>query len=246
MTNNNFMAAMKPGILALLSLFCTAALQAQEEDFILKEFDLSEFLAIESEVIGEVEYRQGAEYALAAEGKDEFVNDLIAEVKGGVLHLSMEKDLKKYALKRKKDQLVLRITSPDLEKIAVRGMENIRLDGMVETEDLVIESKGVGKVSAENILADRLTVISSGVGKTELRGTVSAVDIDSEGVGKIDTEELTAEDVSVNSSGIGSITVYASRSVKVRSQGVGGVVYYGEPENVDIEKNGIGKIRAGK
>lgn len=246
MTNNKMMAMMKPGIFAFLFLLCTIGLEAQEDDFILKEFDLTEFSAIESEVIGEVEYRQGAAYSLVTEGKDEFVNDLIAEVRDGVLYLSMEKDVKKYVLKRKKDRLTLRITSPDLEKIAVHGMEDIRLEGRIETEDLVIESKGVGKVDAENIVADRLTVISSGVGKTELRGTVSVVDIDSEGVGKIHTEELAAEDVSVNSAGVGGVTVYASRSVKIRSKGVGGVVYYGEPENIDIEKNGIGKIRAGK
>ena len=68
--------------------------------------------------------------------------------------------------------------------------------------------------------------------------------IECSGVGDVDTYALNAHMVSLEHSGVGDADIYADESVSIEFSGVGSINYKGSPENREIQKGGIGSVKA--
>jgi hypothetical protein len=64
------------------------------------------------------------------------------------------------------------------------------------------------------------------------------------GASNMRAEELRSEHTRISLSGAGSAHVFASEKLEASLSGVGSIRYYGEPNNINIDKSGIGTIRA--
>ena len=70
--------------------------------------------------------------------------------------------------------------------------------------------------------------------------------IEQDGVGNVEIiGTFSVPELAIDSEGVGNVSCHASEYLKVRSDGIGGVTYYGNPAETDLSKNGIGKIKAG-
>lgn len=222
----------------------TATAQSDSR-IITKNYNVGNFSAIESGIVGNIVFTQSDVTSVTAEGDEKMVNRLIVIVEGDELKLSME-DNTRIKFRNKGAKLTIKVSSPNLYKIDSDGVGNITLDGVVKTENLHIDSDGVGNVTASQLECGRLTVESDGVGNVRLKGKGQFAEYESNGVGNIDVQEFLAEDVIVNSNGVGSVKCYASKTIELYSTGVGSVVYYGEPNIKALEKNGVGSVKQGK
>lgn len=104
---------------------------------------------------------------------------------------------------------------------------------------------GVGNITASGIEGPSLEVSSSGVGAIQLAGKVEELSVQVDGVGSFDSTELDAKKAKVVSTGVGMTTVKATESIDIKATGVGGVIYYGAPQEKKIDARGIGSVRAG-
>lgn len=232
--------------LALLAVFFTSCSTtgAQSSRSATDQFDVTPFTAIESSVVANIEIRQSSNTSVTAEGSERLLDLLEVRMDNGKLVLDMEdRHLKKF--KGNTDKLVIAITTPTLSEIDFEGVGNIEIHGTFSTPELIIDSEGVGNFKANNLDVEFIRISSEGVGNTTLGGKADRVEISSEGVGNVNASKLVSRSATVSSEGVGNVSCHASEYLKVRSDGIGGVTYYGNPTETDFSKSGIGKIKAG-
>lgn len=208
------------------------------------QFEVTEFTAIESSVVANIHIKQSPTVSVTAEGSEELLNILDVRMDNDKLILTMEdRFLKRH--KGRADKLVISISTPTLTRLDFDGVGNIEIDGAFSTPELTIDSEGVGNLRADKLDAESIYISSEGVGNISLGGKTDKVEIKSQGVGNINTTKLTSRSAVVTSQGVGNVSCYASQHLKVRSEGIGNVTYYGNPADKELNKEGLGKIKAG-
>ena len=212
---------------------------------ITRNYNVRDFVKIESETAADIRFTQSPDFSVRAEGNQDAIDELQVTVKNGTLVLKNSKSFLK-TRKSKRSKVTLFISSPDLQKINSDGVGNITLQGEVSVNGLVIDSDGVGNISAENLICKRLSVDSDGVGNITLKGQAQLIEVRSDGVGNVNLQEMRANNVRVNSDGVGNLRVFASESVDIHADGIGNVTYYGNPAQKHIHKDGIGRVKAGE
>lgn len=236
-------------LMLLLSLSACAQSNKNNTDSdktISRDYNVSAFHAIESEIVGNIIFTQSETTKVSAEGEEKWVNNLVVKVENGTLKLDKKKDIKNTLFGgRKTQRLTVYVSAPDISHLDLDGVGNMRFEGNVHLESLSIDSDGVGNFHAEQLTCGRLKVESDGVGNITLKGKGQFAEYLSDGVGNIDATKFEAEDAIVRSSGVGNVKCYASKSIELYGNGVGNITYYGNPEVKSLSKNGIGKVKSG-
>jgi hypothetical protein len=226
-------------LISISSISCAQTRQSKDE------FDVSNFTTIRSSVVGNIEVRQASLTSVTAEGSEAMLDLLDVKMNNQTLVLKMEDRLMK-RIRNNANKLTIYVSTPFLTHIDSEGVGNITIKGNFDTPELIIESDGVGNINADYLNADKVKIDSEGVGNISIGGNAESLDINSEGVGNINTRELITPNAIVISEGVGNISCYASEYLKINSEGIGNVTYYGKPKDTNLNKDGIGKIKAGK
>lgn len=229
----------------LITLLLTGCLTTNGQSrYVTDQFDVSPFTAIESSVVANIQIRQSSQTAVTAEGSEHLLNSLDVRMEGNKLVLDMEDRL----LKKQQgasDKLTITITTPTLTHVDFEGVGNLQILGPFTGEELHIDSEGVGNFKAENLDIGFISLTSEGVGNNTLAGKADRLEINSEGVGNVNASNLEARSAVVHSEGIGNVSCRATEYLKIHTDGIGGVTYYGRPAQTDLSKEGIGRIKAG-
>lgn len=219
---------------------------AQNNKIVSKNYTVSSFNAIESDIVGNIIFTQSANTSVSAEGDEDMVNRLIVKVEKGILKLSSKKDIRKsWFGNRKSKRMTVRISSPEITSLKNEGVGSVKLDGTIKTGDFKLESDGVGSFEANRLECNRIRIESEGVGSINLKGSAQFAEFISDGVGSIQAQDFKAEDIVVRLSGVGSIKCYASKTAELYGSGVGSITYYGNPRITKMDKSGVGGIKSG-
>jgi hypothetical protein len=118
-------------------------------------------------------------------------------------------------------RLSLRITTPDLNAFAVQG---------------------AGDVEIRDASGDALAVVLSGAGEVSATGAVQSLNARINGAGDMDLSKLSAVDATVYVNGAGELSVNVSGTLEAELNGVGNIRYSGNPQKVEPQINGVGRI----
>lgn len=163
----------------------------------------------------EVFIKVGENTSLEIEGDDNLLQYIRTRVKGDRLEIDTRKNI------RPKKDLVIRITTPELEKII---------------------SSGASTVSVSNINSEVFKIILSGASSINLDGSTDKFRVEMSGAGSLDAYNLKAKDVDISISGACSADVYASEYLDAEVSGVGSIEYAGNPSKVNTNVSGVGSI----
>ncbi len=111
-------------------------------------------------------------------------------------------------------------------------------------EDLKIELSGAGAIDMDLEL-ESLELEISGAGAADLKGTTKFAHVRMSGAGGLSGKEFEVESCKIRISGVGGAELSVLESIDAKVSGVGGVTYYGNPENVYSNVSGIGTIKRG-
>lgn len=231
-------------LLVLALLLLTTGISCAQSRLTKDEFEVSNFTAIKSSVVGNIEVRQASQTSVTAEGNETMLDLLEVRMENETLVLKMD-DRRKRKFRNNSNKLTIYVNTPYLKHIDSEGVGNITVKGDFETPELTILSDGVGNINADNLNIGNVKIDSEGVGNISLAGNAESIEISSQGVGNINTRKLTSQNAIVISEGVGNVSCYASEYLKIDSEGIGNVTYYGKPKKTNLNKDGIGKIRAG-
>lgn len=105
-----------------------------------------------------------------------------------------------------------------------------------------VEVMGGGAINVTNLKTDKFKLKISGIAKAALAGEVNLFDANISGAAQVVADPLIAKESDVKLSGSGNVSVYASKKLKVHVNGIGKVIYYGEPRDVDQKISGTGEV----
>ena len=219
--------------------------------------DLSEkpFKAIDIDVVASVYYTQnnGDECSVRLDYsaiKDaEFVQKLKEKLKvvyrDGEVKIGLAGRLKMPdAYNSEKNRLKVYITSPDLVKIAQKGMGSFHAK-TINSDRLEIDNEGVGSVKIGKILANKLEVTNEGVGSVSIDDAKGDVmKIDNEGVGSVKISKIEMGSLKLDNEGVGSVNLdmFKGGSLIIKNEGVGSVKAKVDCQSVNATSGGVGGV----
>jgi hypothetical protein len=196
---------------------------------------ITEFSGVELEGIGNVILTQDSGASLRFEGEDNILKVMKAEVKGVVLVISTDKNIKPTK------PLTIYVSSREIKSLEVEGSGEISAAKTIMSPALKLSISGSGKMKLE-VNTQKMAVSIQGSGQTQLSGTVPSFEGEIDGSGKITAPDLRTETSDVSISGSGIIEIFASQKVKGEVNGSGNIYYHGVPEKVLSSINGSGTI----
>jgi hypothetical protein len=230
---------MKTLLTLFVSLLWMAPLQAQEQ---VRE--LGAFTSINLACPATVYITQGKTQKITLTGHEEDLERIITDVKGKKLIIKTQEDNSWFTWKNTSSlrNIVIHITIPDIEGIAVSGSGQVITKSPIKTSslDLSIAGSGSMKLQAD---AREISMKISGSGSIEVEGKSKSNEISIAGSGSIRAEKLLAEDYDISISGSGSCRIYASKSLNSRIAGSGNIYYKGDPDQVNNKTAGSGRIK---
>lgn len=181
------------------------------------------FSSIDLEGTARLEVTIGSPVSLSLEGRDEFLQRLKTEVEGDTLYIRSKR--RDWISAGTNPRVTLRITVPHLASLNLEGGNDVSLKGFNGGKsDLRLEGathlKGTGHL-------EELTVFMAGAGHADLK-------------------DLVADDARITVAGVGSVFVHPKNSLNATMNGVGAILYTGNPREVNTHMNGLGTIARGE
>jgi hypothetical protein len=178
-----------------------------------REIDMSGLAAIDMQGNWQVKLIHGPDPSATVEGAQDLLETLFVQRRGDFLALRMPKQ------RNDKRKLTLSATLPELNRLHVQGVVEIRFEGF-SSEHLSIRMQGVSKI----------------VGR---KGRINALDLRSEGVSRMDLSDLPVEQADLDCEGVFNIDLsMAGGELSGRVKGTGKVRYGGEVSRETILREG--------
>lgn len=210
-------------ICALLA--ATISMSACEKDRITgsgsvktEERTLTGFTKVSTSGSTNVFITQGAEFNVMVKAYENLIPYLETEVVNGTLEVHYKENTNV-----KNDNSEVYITLPALTGAYISGSANIETDGIFNGSTLEASISGSGNLTFDAGTYDEFNYSSSGSGNLKAFGVTTKY-----------------SDISISGSGNAETT--ATQSLNVRISGSGTVYYKGDPETVDTEISGSGKV----
>jgi len=202
-------------------------------------YPITSFSEMEVKGYFEVILTQGMEEKVSIEIDEKAREYVLVENKGNklIINNSVEKGAKKTK------KMIVHVTLKDLKSLTAEGVGKIRSESQLNLDDLSIVVKSVGNVELD-LKCNVLNLNHAGVGDIKLKGQSKQSEFTYSGVGNIEAFDLISEEVKVRHSGVGKTDVNATEKLSVTSSGIGSVNYKGNPADKQIQKNGIGSVKA--
>lgn len=194
-----------------------------EGEVVTQELKLDAFDGISMSIAAEVIITQGSPQKVVVEAQQNIIDNLKKAVRSDTWHIEFEKNV------REAKPVIVRITIPKLEDIALTGSGKIRTQGAFKNQsdmDIALSGSGIVDITTE---VDEVDVHLSGSGKIMLAGAAKELEIAISGSGKITATDMTANECEVHISGSGDAMVNVTNTLSTAISGSGDVQYKGSP-----------------
>ncbi|MCC8088739.1 MAG: DUF2807 domain-containing protein [Rikenellaceae bacterium] len=183
------------------------------------------FNSVNVSIDGSVELIPSRERLINLTSYDNHHEYIVIKQEGNVLYISYAKGVN---LTKTKNTVVIMMSDP-IESVVNNGTASVTIKVPV-TDEFDVKTTGSGKLTAMNVVCDKIFINIAGSGPVYLTGECSEIDIVSSGRSAVDCEYLTVNQARISQTGSGSIVVAPYRSLWVNTVGAGTVYYIGDPE----------------
>ncbi len=180
---------------------------------------VSRFDAIEMDGSARLEIAVGESESLTINGSDKAVEHTSTDVRGNTLHIKTSS--KDWGWNGKRSRIIVRIGVPHLSALRLQGGNDVQLTGF---------KGGTSRVDVD------------GAARLHASGELDELTVDMEGAGFADLGDLIATDAHVTVDGIGQVIVHPKDTLNATMNGIGAILYTGNPRQVNTHMNGLGTI----
>lgn len=220
----------------LITLFLISGVNAQK-----RTVDVSSFSELSFAVPGTLYIKQGNETKVVVDCSDEIFDRLEFESRGPRLVIRKEGRWN-WRDGFRKSELDVYVTVKNLDALSLSGSGTIEGDNQIKTNDFELSVSGSGDINLD-LEADYIDISVSGSGDIELTGNAEKIGARISGSGKVDASDMEAKIFKASISGSGNCYANASEEISARVSGSGNIYYSGNPERVDSNSSGSGRIR---
>jgi hypothetical protein len=205
---------------------------------IMIERQVSNFHAVSLAGIGELHIEVGDEEKLLIQAEDNLLEYIDSQVQDGSLNIGLRPGVSLDP--QKPINYFLSVKS--LDSISVSGLGNANAPAL-KAGNFKVAISGSGSVELQSLEADQLEVVISGLGSLAIgEGKVGDQAINISGSGIYKAQELQSDNADVEISGLGNATIWADKNLKVKISGSGVVEYAGDPQKIESDISGAGKL----
>lgn len=187
----------------------------------------------------------GRNYAIAATGPEDVIEELEIRQNGRSLIVSRKEEKGwKIGWDKRKTSALVTVTMPLIRAATLSGAGDLTVVTATPEDSFGAKLSGSGNMSVENSRAKAVDLSLTGAGNMTVRGVADTVNAQLTGSGSMDAVALPAREVTVSLSGAGNITASASELATGTLSGVGNVDIAGAARCA-VRKSGIGDVRCG-
>jgi hypothetical protein len=117
----------------------------------------------------------------------------------------------------------------DISSLTIRGAADVEM-GILSTSVLDVSMSGAGQFSLDQLEADSLNILISGVSNVEVSGAAAHVKIDIPDAGSVNFDDLKIKTVNATISGLGSATLWVTDQLTGNISGGGNFSHYTDPQ----------------
>ncbi|NUQ24329.1 MAG: DUF2807 domain-containing protein [Saprospiraceae bacterium] len=193
-----------------------------------------DFTGIDVRMSARVFVRQGDDFEVTVEGKQNIIDELERDVHNGVWKIEIDRCV------RDVGDLTIFITMPDITSLKMSGSGDIVSENTLLVDDIEIEISGSGDIDL-SLEADEINSRISGSGDLIFEGLADELDLAITGSGDLRAFGLTLRTADINISGSGDAEVFVNELLIVRISGSGDVFFKGDPI-LDVTITGSGRV----
>jgi hypothetical protein len=225
------------GGLILIVTSCMIPFNCERGDGNTKIFNvkISSVKGVDLNVGGDVYITKGLEQSITIETDENIYRLLIARNKNGLLYLDNDNSICP-------TKLIIRVTIPEVNKVAVNGSGNITVNDNFETNGFKAEIDGSGDILVKNLKATTMNFSIDGSGDIEATGNSDITRAEIDGSGNISLTGLNSRIGFAQINGSGDIRLSVIEEINSQINGSGSIGYKGNPGRLKTQVNGSGSI----
>lgn len=181
---------------------------------------------------------QGQKEAMRLEADQDDIEKFVYRQDGEHLYLSSA-ERSNWADQQK---MVIYVTVKNLDELSFEGVGRLECSSQLIIPSLKVRVEGVGSVSLW-LKCKTLDASMEGMGKLKLKGSANTAKLSMEGAGKLDAFGLQAANVNVKLEGVGKAEVHCTDKLEAYNDGIGKILYQGNPRTVKKTNSGLGSIQ---
>ncbi|KAF0234969.1 MAG: hypothetical protein FD181_3597 [Prolixibacteraceae bacterium] len=217
-------------------IFSVSVLAQEEQNWPSKSYEIGSFTRIKLAGGFKVYLIQGDACIVTVKSTNSDVFDNI-KITNYQNEVSIQMDASLFQYRR----VSLYITFKTLEKLYIEGGVNLKTNGFLDLNDFDVHIEGGANVDL-NMKAENVKVYGEGGFLFELKGVAEKLDVTVKGAGHVSASELKTKDVSFVVAGFGTGSVYATKSLYAKIEGVGKLRYKGNPQ-INQNIDGLGSVK---
>lgn len=227
----------------LAVLFISISLSAQQiNDPNAEVRSAKDFHGISVSNAFDVYLNQGNEEAVAVSAASTKDRDMIkVEVKGGILHVSLDKDWK---WTRGDKKLKAYISFKQIDQLKVSGACDVFISGTLKADALNINQSGASDIKGK-LDVNKLTVDLSGASDMTVTGKATQVSVEASGASDFKGYDLITDVCDARASGASDIKITVNKELSAQASGASDVKYRGNGVTKDIKSSGASSVSKG-
>ncbi len=178
---------------------------------------------------------QGDNQSVTVEADDNLHEYILTEVRGNVLHVYTEANIRDAERKR------VYVTMKDIESAQTSSAGDIVGETPVTAEKLELSASSAGDIKLE-IHAREINVDISSSGDMTLKGETDKLRADLSSAGNLKAYELVAKEADINVSSAGDADINVTDKLTARASSAGDIHYTGNPSYVDAHSSSAGGV----
>jgi hypothetical protein len=229
--------------IAIAILSIAACSQAQmrrtvrgDGNVVTKERNTESFTGLRVSTGIDVYLKQGDNISMSVEADENLHEYIITEVRGGVLHVYSDANIREAERKR------VYVTMKQVNSVKTESAGDVVGQSAIKTEKLELSASSAGDIKLE-VYANEIELDISSSGDITLTGEAEKLNGSLSSAGDLNAYDLLVNVADISASSAGNADINVSERIRARASSAGDINYMGNPKYIDANSSSAGSIR---
>jgi len=198
--------------------------------------DVKNFTGVKTATAIDIYLTQGSDFEVVVEADDNLIDEIVTEVKDGVLNVYLDRINVLWSKK-----MVVHVTMKEIEYVSASSAGDVIGMTPIKADNLKVRTSSAGDVKLE-VKAQTLDLSTSSSGDITISGEADYLEASTSSAGDIKGYELTVREAEVSASSAGDVKITVTEKLRARASSAGDIYYMGNPTYVDARSSSAGDV----
>ncbi|MEZ4999610.1 MAG: head GIN domain-containing protein [Bacteroidales bacterium] len=199
--------------------------------------NLDGFTGVKTATAVDIYLSQGNNFSVKVEADDNLIDDIVTEVKDGILNVHIRKGISITW----HEKMIVHVTMKEIDYISASSAGDVIGVTPLRVDDLKIRTSSAGDVKVE-VTAKTLDLGTSSSGDITISGKADYLEASTSSAGDIKGYDLSVREADLSSSSAGDIKITVTEKLRARASSAGDIYYMGDPKYVDARSSSAGDV----